>query len=94
MELPGLGIAATLVAAGGALLWKYVRIILNGQDDRIKHLERDNSWCNWRVDLLMSICRTHGLPIPEELWGPPPWARDEAEVMNDPKFDRRKGKES
>lgn len=41
-------------------------------DDRIKALEADKDWCNFRVTKLILACQRGGVEIPDEVWEPPP----------------------
>ena len=67
-ELVGLGGAAAIVSAGGLLLWRYIRVILNAQDRRLRELEEANVVCNLRVDMLLAALRQEGIAVPEALW--------------------------
>ena len=76
-QLIGLGGAGSLIIVGGTLVWRYIRVILNAQDARIRRLDKENRYCNWRQDILMGVVRQAGVPIPQELWGPAPWDKIE-----------------
>lgn len=75
--LIGLGGAGALVTAAGLLFWRFVRNILKTQDRRIRRLERDNRWCNLRLDTLITVCRQSNIAIPATLYEPPDWLHEE-----------------
>lgn len=67
--------SVALFGAVAALLWRLL-VLTNRResenDARIKHLERENAWCNQRVSILIFACQRGGIEIPKEVWDGPP----------------------
>lgn len=59
------------------LLWRIQRRDRRWQEAMIKKLDTDNRRCEWRLNFVLGKMRREGIDIPDELWGPAPWERQD-----------------